>query len=201
MKTDCSRISPVSWLMKATVTVSGREYVRSFSRHSSIVGDRLVEGELAELDGEVAGVVLDRRDVVDRLAQAALLGIDQPLERAALDVDQVGDIEDLVQARERTAHPRGVNSGQGDSWRRERAKRRAPRVRTAYVARPSKIPQAEASPGDGRPLRLPALTDPASRPRVCGAGPVDGRLRLSADRGQCRSSPPNPQRDETEAQT
>jgi len=25
MKTDCSRISPVSWLMKATVTVSGRE--------------------------------------------------------------------------------------------------------------------------------------------------------------------------------
>ena len=34
MKTDCSRISPVSWLMKATVTVSGREYVRSFSRHS-----------------------------------------------------------------------------------------------------------------------------------------------------------------------
>jgi hypothetical protein len=37
MKTDCSRISPVSWLMKATVTVSGREYVRSFSRHSAIV--------------------------------------------------------------------------------------------------------------------------------------------------------------------
>ncbi len=31
-------------------------------------GDRFVEHELTELDGEVAGVVLDRRDVVDRLA-------------------------------------------------------------------------------------------------------------------------------------
>src|SRR4051812_46972066 len=30
-------------------------------------GDRRVEDELAEIDGEVAGVVLDRRDVVDRL--------------------------------------------------------------------------------------------------------------------------------------
>ncbi len=37
MKTDCSRISPVSRLMNATVTVSGRAYVRSFSRHSSSV--------------------------------------------------------------------------------------------------------------------------------------------------------------------
>ena len=35
MNTDCSRISPVSRLMKPTVTVSGRAYVRSFSRHSS----------------------------------------------------------------------------------------------------------------------------------------------------------------------
>ena len=36
MNTDCSRISPVSRLTNATVTVSGRAYVRSFSRHSSI---------------------------------------------------------------------------------------------------------------------------------------------------------------------
>ncbi len=34
--TDCSRISPVSRLTKATVTVSGRAKVKSFSRHSSI---------------------------------------------------------------------------------------------------------------------------------------------------------------------
>jgi hypothetical protein len=60
----------------------------------------LVEVELAELDGEVPRVVLDRGDVVDRLAQAAGLGIDEPVERPALDVDQVGDIEGLVQARE-----------------------------------------------------------------------------------------------------
>ncbi len=36
MKTACSRISPVSLFWKATVAVSGREYVMSFSRHSSI---------------------------------------------------------------------------------------------------------------------------------------------------------------------
>jgi hypothetical protein len=36
MKTDCSRISPVSRFTNATVTVRGRAYVRSFSRHSSI---------------------------------------------------------------------------------------------------------------------------------------------------------------------
>ncbi len=35
MNTDCSRISPVSRLMKATVTVSGRAKVMSFSRHCS----------------------------------------------------------------------------------------------------------------------------------------------------------------------
>ena len=36
MKTACSRISPVSLFWKATVAVNGREYVMSFSRHSSI---------------------------------------------------------------------------------------------------------------------------------------------------------------------
>jgi hypothetical protein len=35
MNTDCSRISPVSRLMNMTWMVSGRAYVRSFSRHSS----------------------------------------------------------------------------------------------------------------------------------------------------------------------
>ena len=63
-------------------------------------GDRLVEHELTELDGEVAGVVLDRRDVIDRLAQPAALGVGEPLKRAALDVDQVGYINGLVEARE-----------------------------------------------------------------------------------------------------
>ena len=66
-------------------------------------GRRLVEAELAEVDGQVAGVVLDRRDVVDRLPEPSLLRIDQPLERAELDIDQVGDVKDLVKARETTA--------------------------------------------------------------------------------------------------
>ena len=58
--------------------------------------DRLVERELAELDGEVAGVVLDRRDVVDRFAQTALARVGEPGERAALYVDQVWDVNGLL---------------------------------------------------------------------------------------------------------
>ena len=78
--------------------------------------DRVVERELAELHGEVAGVVLDRRDVVDRLAQAPLLGVDQPGEGLLLDVDQVGDIKDLVKTREVAARAGSINSSQdGDS--------------------------------------------------------------------------------------
>ena len=55
---------------------------------------RVAELEVAELDGERAGVVLDRRDVGDRLAQALVL---EPLERRLLDVDQVGEVEDVLQ--------------------------------------------------------------------------------------------------------
>jgi len=36
MKTDCSRISPVSSLMNATFIDSGAEYVMSLLRHSAI---------------------------------------------------------------------------------------------------------------------------------------------------------------------
>src|SRR4029450_328813 len=79
-------------------------------------GDRLAERELAELHGEVAGVVLDGRDVVDRLAQASVLGVHQPVERLLLDVDEVGDLENLVEARERAARAGSINGSQdGDS--------------------------------------------------------------------------------------
>ena len=83
----------------------------------------LVEREIAELDGEVAGVVLDRRDVVDRLAQAAATGVGQPGEGLALDIDQVGDFKDLVQAREAAARPGGMSGCQdGDSSGRSRGR-------------------------------------------------------------------------------
>src|SRR6185437_481813 len=74
------------------------------------------KGELAELHGQVAGVVLDGRDVIDGLAQAAVLRVGQPLKRLALNIDQVGDFKDLVQTREATARPGGVSGCQdGDS--------------------------------------------------------------------------------------
>ena len=67
---------------------------------------RLAELVLAELDGERAGVVLDRRDVVDRLAEAL---VQEPLERGLLDVDQVGEVENVLQARESLARARRSN--------------------------------------------------------------------------------------------
>src|SRR6185437_8567018 len=50
-----------------------------------------------ELDSEGAGVVLDRRNVVDRLAKTF---VQEPLERGLLDVDQVGKVEDVLETRE-----------------------------------------------------------------------------------------------------
>ena len=116
---------------------------------------RLVEVELAEVDGEVPGVVLDRRDVVDRLPQAPLLGVDQPLERAALDVDEVGDIDGLVQAREGTALAGGVNT-RHDGRLLEGSKGRARGASAPKTnhgeARPAKIAQRGGPPfGGGRP--------------------------------------------------
>jgi hypothetical protein len=64
---------------------------------------RRTELVLAELDGERAGVVGDRRDVVDRLAQAL---VQEPLERGLLDVDEVGEVEDVLQARKSLARAR-----------------------------------------------------------------------------------------------
>ncbi len=75
-------------------------------------GDGLVERELAELDCKVARVVLDRGDVVDRLAQATGLGIGQPRERAALDVYEVGYVNGLLETRESPARPESICSSQ-----------------------------------------------------------------------------------------
>src|SRR5689334_23979659 len=75
-------------------------------------GDRVVERELPELHREVAGVVLDRRDVVDRLAQATTLWVHQPGERLLLDVDEVRDLDRLVEACERTSHAGSINGSQ-----------------------------------------------------------------------------------------
>ena len=102
--------------MNETVIVSGPRVGQVLLAALLQVGDRLVELQLAELDGEIAGVVLDRRHVVDRLAQATLLRVGEPFEGPALDVNQIGDIKNLVQTREVPARPGGVTSCQdGDS--------------------------------------------------------------------------------------
>src|SRR3990172_4922362 len=58
---------------------------------------------LSELHGEGSRVVLDRRDVVDRLAQAVL---HEPLEGRLLDIDEVGEVEDVLKARKALARAR-----------------------------------------------------------------------------------------------
>jgi hypothetical protein len=74
--------------------------------------DGIVEPQLPEVHGEVARVVLDGRDVVDRLPQAALLRIGEPFEGSTLDVDQVREVMDSIQARETAAHPWSVKRRQ-----------------------------------------------------------------------------------------
>jgi hypothetical protein len=56
---------------------------------------RLVELEVAEDDRQVAGVVLHRRDVVDRFPKQPGLRVRQLRERAALDIDQMWNVKGL----------------------------------------------------------------------------------------------------------
>ena len=134
--------------------------------------DDLVEDELAELHGEVAGVVLDRRDVIDRLAQPTLGGLGEPLEGAALDVNQVRDVERLVQTREAPARPRDVGSSQDATPEGSRGGQTRARKR-----REQKYSTAKLCPLEGRQRsRTPLLNR-----RVCGAAAnCSERLRLSA---------------------
>src|SRR5204862_1062214 len=69
---------------------------------------RLSELVRAELHRERAGVVLDRRDVIDRLAQAL---VQEPLKRGLLDVDQVGKVENVLETRETGARARRSDLG------------------------------------------------------------------------------------------
>ena len=128
-------------------------------------GDRGVEMALPELDREVPRVILDRGDVIDGFSKPPAFGIDKPVERLLLDIDEVGDVKDLVQPRKAAAGAGSVNRSQdGDSSgvarrTRERALGRA--RQSSHKARPSKIAQGVPDPCEGRS----ALTDPV-RPGV-----------------------------------
>jgi hypothetical protein len=54
---------------------------------------RLLEFELAEDDLEIPRVVLDRGDVIDRLAQSTMLRIGQFREGTTLNIDEMRDLE------------------------------------------------------------------------------------------------------------
>src|SRR5207244_2072903 len=69
---------------------------------------RVSELVLSELHGERSRVVLDRRDVVDRLSETLL---QEPLEGGLLDVDEIGKVENVLQARETFARARRSDPG------------------------------------------------------------------------------------------
>ena len=152
MKTDCSRISPVSRLMKrdgdGQRTRVGEVLLAALLER----GDGLVEGELAELHGEVAGVVLDRRDVVDRLAQPPLLRVGQPGEGLALDVDQVGDVNRVLSRRANVRRVRGASTAAKAATPREvGGTASGGACQTKWPeARPAKIAQGIDAPVKGR---------------------------------------------------
>ena len=95
-------------LARLLVDEPDRHRERGLVRHVLLAA--LLDGELritkaviGELDGQRAGVVLDRRDVVDGLAQSVS---DEPIERGLLNINQVGEVEDVLQARETLARHR-----------------------------------------------------------------------------------------------
>ena len=69
---------------------------------------RRAELVIGKLDCERAGVVLDRRDIVDRLAKPFL---HEPVEGSSLDVDEVGKVEDVLQTGKTL--PRGARGDLG----------------------------------------------------------------------------------------
>ena len=144
-------------------------------------GDRIVERELPELHGQVARVVLDRRDVVDRLAQPPSLWINQPGEGLLLDVDEVGNLDRLVEARERTSRAGSINGSQdGDSSGSSKGDGGGARRCRRHTGATSQ----DSTGGWRTPCQgLSALTDPARpAPRMWRGGRC-GRLRLSAEYG------------------
>src|SRR5204863_1945214 len=124
--------------------------------------------KLAELDGERAGVVLDRRDVVDRLAETLLL---EPVERRLLDVDQVRKVEDVLQARETLPRARRGNPcGQV---------RVPPFTALVCVMRGEMVQTGETT---ARPTKIAKERTPAQG-RACGRRPEVGTIAIfSAER-------------------
>ena len=69
---------------------------------------RLAERVLAELEDQVTGEILDRRDRGERFRQT--LGL-EPIEASLLQLDEIGDFEDVRNLRERMRSRFGPGSG------------------------------------------------------------------------------------------
>jgi hypothetical protein len=63
-----------------------------------------------EIESQLPGEVLDRTDVAEGLGQATL---EEPLERIALNRDQIGQRQNLIKAGEREALTNSRTRGQG----------------------------------------------------------------------------------------
>ena len=167
---------------------------------------RQAELVITELDCERSGVILDRRDVVDRLAEAF---VQEPLEGLTLDVDQVGEVENVLETRERLARAwREDRLGQEEqpplqAWRmRAKRKTAGKGVRAepgCYVGELPSIgqatlqPQADLRRGSGKPT--PPGYQGCQACRRPAALPPDDQRELAEDaangaRGQVGSREP-----------
>ena len=98
MKTVCSLISPVCAFMKRAVTKSGRG-VRHVTLAAFVLGMlRRVEDVVGQLELQLTGEILDRRDVAQYLGDTFF---EKPSKRVGLDFDEVRKFLDLAKLRKR----------------------------------------------------------------------------------------------------
>ena len=103
MKTVCSLISPVVAFMNCARTKIGAAYVMSFSLHSSIVELRRraqVGVGRVELELQLSWPVKSSIGLMSAKVSARPRS-QEPLERVALDGDEIGQGQDFVEVGER----------------------------------------------------------------------------------------------------
>ena len=116
MKTVCSLISPVPAFMNRAVTNSGRAKVMSRSRHSSseCFGGSKTWSASSSFSWPVKSSIgeMSREDLGDAL-------LEEPLERLALDGDEVRESQDLAELAERetlTGRETSQRHSSGVAW-------------------------------------------------------------------------------------
>ena len=146
---------------------------------------RFLEAMLAEVELELLGVILDRRDLVEDLAQSRF---DEPVEGRPLDGHEVRERERLPQLREGDAvADRDERVGQGRSplgWSGVRGRSETSGGRVAAKGDSTRVDGGSSNRGRSPDPNLPRLPLPAP-----GVKPGSGRRQRSAREGSTSVTP------------